>query len=67
MEFFLRIQCPVLIVDGKQSRHSQRPDKQQRLEAIRDKHFAEIDNAGHWVQLDNPEKLAVVVAEFLSH
>ena len=67
IEFFLRIQCPVLIVDGKQSRHSQRPDKQHRLEAIRDKRFAEIDNAGHWVHLDNPEKLAVVVAEFLSH
>ena len=67
MEFFLRIQCPVLIVDGKQSRHSQRPDKQQRLEAIRDKRFAEIDNAGHWVHLDNPEELALIVAEFFSH
>ncbi|HXV81143.1 MAG TPA: alpha/beta hydrolase [Candidatus Binatia bacterium] len=65
MEFFGRIQCPVLIVDGKQSRHSQRPDKQQRLAVVQDKQFAEIDDAGHWVHLDNPEALALVVAEFL--
>ncbi len=65
IEFFRRIQCPVLIVDGKQSR-SQRPDKQQRLAVVRDKQFAEIDHAGHMVHLDNPDELALVVAEFLS-
>src|SRR5262247_735835 len=53
IEFFRRIECPVLVVDGKQSCLSQRPDKQQRLAVIRDKHFVEIDNAGHMVHLDN--------------
>ena len=65
MEFFRRIECPVLVVDGKQSRHSQRADKQQRLAAVRDKHFAEIDSAGHMVHLDNPDGLADQILQFL--
>lgn len=65
MEFFRRIECPVLVVDGQESHHSQRPDKQQRLAAVRDKHFAEIDNAGHMVHLDNPGGLADEILQFL--
>jgi pimeloyl-ACP methyl ester carboxylesterase len=65
IEFLRRIECPVLIVDGKQSRHAHRPDKQQRLQTIRDKRFAEIDNAGHMVHQDNPSGLADVVLRFL--
>jgi pimeloyl-ACP methyl ester carboxylesterase len=64
IEFFRRIACPVLVVDGRHSHHSQRPDKQQRLAVVRDKHFAEIDNAGHMVHLDNPEGLADEVWQF---
>jgi pimeloyl-ACP methyl ester carboxylesterase len=65
VEFFRRIQCPVLIVDGKHSRHSQRPDKQQRLAVVRNKRFVEIDDAGHMIHLDNPQGLAEQVAGFL--
>jgi pimeloyl-ACP methyl ester carboxylesterase len=67
IEFLRRIECPVLVVDGRHSRHAQHPDRQQRLAVIREKHFAVIDNAGHMVHQDNPEGLAQVVAEFLSH
>ncbi len=65
IEFFRRIECPVLVVDGKHSHHSQRHDKQQRLAVVRDKHFAEIDHAGHMVHLDNPAGLADEVLQFL--
>jgi pimeloyl-ACP methyl ester carboxylesterase len=65
IEFLRRIECPVLIVDGKQSRHSQRPDKQQRLAVVQNKQFTEIDDAGHMVHQDNPDGLADVVLQFL--
>jgi pimeloyl-ACP methyl ester carboxylesterase len=65
IEFLRRIECPVLLVEGKQSHHSQRPDKRERLEVIRQKYFAEIDHAGHMVHLDNPENLADEILKFL--
>jgi pimeloyl-ACP methyl ester carboxylesterase len=65
IEFLKRIECPVLIVNGKQSHHAFRPDKHERLEVVQDKRFAEIDNAGHMVHQDNPERLAELVADFL--
>ncbi|MET0503198.1 MAG: alpha/beta hydrolase [Candidatus Binatia bacterium] len=65
IEFLRRIECPVLIVDGKQSRHSRRPDKQQRLAVVQNKQFTEIDDAGHMVHQDNPDGLADVVLQFL--
>jgi pimeloyl-ACP methyl ester carboxylesterase len=64
LEFLRRIECPVLIIDGRESHHAERSDKQQRLEVLRNKQFAEIDNAGHMVHQDNPEGLAEVVAAF---
>jgi pimeloyl-ACP methyl ester carboxylesterase len=65
LEFFRRIACPVLIVDGKESRQTRRTDKQQRYDAIADRRHATIGNAGHMVHQDNPEQLAEVVASFL--
>jgi pimeloyl-ACP methyl ester carboxylesterase len=65
--FLRRIECPVLVVEGRHSRHAQRPDRQQQLAVVRNKHFAVIDNAGHMVHHDNPQGLALVMAEFLSH
>ena len=64
IEFLRRIECPVLIVDGTQSRQTHRDDRQQRLQAIRDKQVAEID-AGHMVHQENPSRLAEVVLQFL--
>jgi pimeloyl-ACP methyl ester carboxylesterase len=66
IEFLRRIECRVLIIDGKESRHTERPDKKRRLEVLRTKYFAEIENAGHMVHQDNPRALAQVVLEFLS-
>jgi len=65
LEFFRRIACPVLIVDGKESRQTRRTDKQQRYDAIEDRRHATIGNAGHMVHQDNPQQLAEVVASFL--
>ena len=66
IEFLCRIACPVLIVDGAESRQIRRHDSKQRLEEIRDRKQVVIENAGHMVHQDNPLALAKVVAEFLS-
>jgi pimeloyl-ACP methyl ester carboxylesterase len=65
IEFLRRINCPVLIIDGAQSDQTLRPDKQARLDALRDKRTVQIDDAGHMVHQDNPETLAAVLADFL--
>ena len=64
IEFLQRIECPVLIVEGELSRHTQRPDKQQRLEAIARRNLIQIAGAGHMIHQDNPESLAGAVAKF---
>jgi pimeloyl-ACP methyl ester carboxylesterase len=64
-EFFRRIECPVLIVEGKESRQTRRADKQERYDAIRHHRRVIIDHAGHMVHQDNPEELAEVIATFL--
>ena len=67
LEFFRRIECPALLITGKDSKQSRRPDMQQRLEAITHRTLVEIEDSGHMVHHDNPERLAEVVSEFLSH
>jgi pimeloyl-ACP methyl ester carboxylesterase len=66
VEFFRRIQCPVLIVDGAKSRQTPRPDLEERLSAIADRSHVDIEDAGHMVHHDNPEGLAQAVTEFLN-
>jgi pimeloyl-ACP methyl ester carboxylesterase len=66
LEFLRRIQCSVLIVDGEQSHQRQRLDKQKRYDAIAKHERAVIENAGHMVHQDDPEKLAQVVSDFLA-
>ena len=65
VEFLRRIVCPVLIVDGKQSRQTRRTDKQQRYDAIDDRRQIVIDGAGHMVHQDNPTALVEAVLAFL--
>ena len=65
LEFFRRIECPVLIVDGEESRQTRRSDKQQRYEAIRQRQLETIAHAGHMVHQDNPEHLAAIIDSFL--
>lgn len=66
LEFLRRIECPVLMVQGKESRQTPRPDVQERSSAIARHTTAEIKDAGHMVHQDNPEALAEVVLEFLN-
>ena len=63
--FFQRIECPVLIVDGKESRQTHRTDKHERYDAMRQHRDVVIERAGHMVHHDNPGRLAEVVATFL--
>jgi pimeloyl-ACP methyl ester carboxylesterase len=65
LEFFRRIECPVLIVEGEASRQTRRTDKQERYDAIRNHRRMIIDQAGHMVHQDNPVALAEVIATFL--
>jgi pimeloyl-ACP methyl ester carboxylesterase len=65
LEFFRRIECPVLIVEGEASRQTRRTDRQARYAAIRDHRRVIIDHAGHMVHQDNPAALAEVIATFL--
>lgn len=65
IEFFRRIQCPVLLVDGSESRQTRRTDKSERYGAIANRQQVTIDRAGHMVHQDNPEKLADVALAFL--
>ncbi len=65
IEFLRRIDCPVLIVEGKESHQTQRPDKQARLDVLRDKRLVQVGHAGHMVHQDNPEALADLLADFL--
>jgi pimeloyl-ACP methyl ester carboxylesterase len=66
LEFFRRIACPVLIVDGAESRQSRRTDKLQRYEAIADHRMITIEHAGHMVHQDNPAALAEAIASFFA-
>lgn len=65
LEFFRRIECPVLFVRGKDSHQTSRPDTQQRLEAVVRRTLVEVEDAGHMIHHDNPEGLAEAVIEFL--
>jgi pimeloyl-ACP methyl ester carboxylesterase len=65
LEFFRRIECPTLIVEGTASRQTQRTDKQTRYDAIRNHRRVVIDHAGHMVHQDNPVELAEAIVNFL--
>ena len=65
IEFLRRIDCPVLILEVEQSHQTERPDKQARLDALRDKRVLRVKDAGHMVHQDNPETLAALLVDFL--
>jgi pimeloyl-ACP methyl ester carboxylesterase len=65
LEFLRRIQCPVLLIDGEESRQTRRTDKQERYDAIAHHQRITISRAGHMVHQDNPEQLADVVGDFI--
>lgn len=65
LEFLRRIECPVLVIDGKESRQTRRSDKEERYSAIPNHQRAIIEGAGHMVHQDNPAQLAKIIASFL--
>jgi pimeloyl-ACP methyl ester carboxylesterase len=65
IEFYRRIECPVLTIQGNESKQAPRPDMEDRLAAISDHRRADIDRAGHMVHQDNPEDLADEILKFL--
>jgi pimeloyl-ACP methyl ester carboxylesterase len=65
VEFLRRITCPVLIVDGSESRQARRTDKQVRYDAIPNCQRTTIARAGHMIHQDHPEQLADAVSAFL--
>jgi len=66
LEFLRRIQSPVLLIDGAQSRQMRRTDKQERYAAVANHQRVTIAGAGHMVHQDNPEQLADVVGDFIT-
>ena len=65
VEFLRRINCPVVIVDGKQSHQTTRTDKQPRYDAIDERRQIAIEGAGHMVHQDNPAALVDSLLDFL--
>lgn len=65
LEFLSRIECPVLLVTGKESRHALRKDRAQRINAITNRTEVEVEGAGHMIHHDNAQGLAQVVTRFL--
>lgn len=65
IEFLNRIECPVMIANGKESHQTRRTDKAQRYAALANHQVVDIDAAGHMVHQDNPRQLARVIAQFL--
>jgi pimeloyl-ACP methyl ester carboxylesterase len=60
-----RINCPTLIVQGSLSDVFTSEDAQKLANEFRDGHYAQVGEAGHTVQGDNPWAFAHVLGQFL--
>lgn len=60
-----RISCPTLIVQGGMSDVFTSEDAQTLAQQFSNGHFAQVGDAGHTVQGDNPRVLAKVLSDFL--
>jgi esterase len=60
-----RVSCPTLIVQGGLSDVFTSEDARKLANEFSDGHFAQVGEAGHTVQGDNPRGLAQVLSEFL--
>jgi esterase len=61
-----RISCPTLIVQGSLSDVFSSDDAEKLASEFRDGHYAQVGEAGHTVQGDNPRALAEVLEGFLA-
>jgi esterase len=60
-----RVDCPTLIVQGSLSDLFTSEDAQELARQFSDGHYAQVGEAGHTVQGDNPRVFAQVLSEFL--
>ena len=58
--------CPTLIVQGSLSDVFTSEDAQDLARKFADGHYAQVGEAGHTVQGDNPRIFAEVLSEFLN-
>lgn len=61
-----RVSCPALIVQGSLSDVFTSEDAQDLARKFADGHYAQVGEAGHTVQGDNPRIFAQVLSEFLN-
>jgi pimeloyl-ACP methyl ester carboxylesterase len=61
-----RINCPTLVVQGSMSDVFTIEDAEKLAAQFRDGHFAQVGEAGHTVQGDNPRALSEVLQQFLT-
>jgi pimeloyl-ACP methyl ester carboxylesterase len=61
-----RIAMPVLLVEGQKTGPGMRAIGTRLLECLPDSRRAVLPGAGHVIQFDAPEAMAVVVADFLA-
>lgn len=61
-----RIACPTLIVQGSLSDVLTSEDAEKLAGEFREGHYAQVGEAGHTVQGDNPRALAEVLEQFLA-
>jgi len=60
-----QVSCPTLIVQGSRSDIFTSEDAQKLATQFCDGHYAQVEEAGHTVQGDNPRVFAQVLSEFL--
>jgi pimeloyl-ACP methyl ester carboxylesterase len=66
-QFWRRIACPVLLVEGDRSQFRHPPEEAERRHAcFADRRHAVIEGAAHMMQRHRPEALATVLGEFLA-
>jgi pimeloyl-ACP methyl ester carboxylesterase len=61
-----RINCPTLVVQGSMSDVFTVEDAEKLAAQFRDGHFAQVGEAGHTVQGDNPRALSEALQQFLT-
>ena len=61
-----QMKMPVLLVEGERTSPGMRAIGTRLLECLPDSRRAVLPNAGHVIQFDAPEVMAVVVADFLA-
>jgi pimeloyl-ACP methyl ester carboxylesterase len=61
-----RINCPTLVVQGSMSDVFTIEDAEELAAQFRDGHFAQVGEAGHTVQGDNPRALSEALQQFLT-